>query len=179
MLKNKKGVTYLELLITVVVVIILSVISFKIHAYNTEKAVAVDGVNLMRKIIDAEIAYRLENRKWCLSFAELPITLEGELKEGSADIIKTKDFIYSLEESGTDGRYLSINAVRNYFDKYEIDQSKEDGYSMCLKVDYEYEKNSNNNNNKVKLYTFTAKSYNVYAILEKAVVNYLINRFSK
>jgi len=167
MLKNRKGVTFIEIMLTVSIVLILSIISFKIYGYQTEKATAVSGVNLMRKIADTEKVYYMEHKEWCLSFADLPMELDGEFKEGADNTIKTKDFIFSLTTAGSNGKDLSINAVRNYFDKFEIEENKEDGYSMSWIV----------SRDDTKSYKFTARSYNVYATLEKTVVNYLKKRF--
>ncbi len=171
MLKNKKGVTYIELMLAVATVIILSVISLKIYGYNSEKAVAVEGVQLMREIANVEIVYRMENKEWCFDFDKLPLKIEGKKVEEQGDnVIKTKDFVFFLSENGNN-KDLSIKAIRSYDGDIDIGERNSRGYSMTMLVKFDL---SNKN-----VYSFNAKGYNVYARIERALANYLNKRFEK
>ena len=110
MLKNKKGVSLMEVMVVCVIVAILGLAGIGIYEYQVEKTTATNGFNMIRKIVDVEIAYRMENKEWCLSFDELPVKIEGEIDEGSA---VTRDFVYSLdsEDSSTSSVTSSIFSI--------------------------------------------------------------------
>ncbi|WP_372518476.1 type II secretion system protein [Candidatus Ruminimicrobiellum ovillum] len=156
MLKNKKGISFVEVLITLVIVAIIGLLSIRIQAYQSEKAIATDGVMLSRQIVDAEIAYRLENRKWCLSFAELPMKIDGEPLSGSSitpdsdvnfsstfkSAVRTKNFVYTLKckYRDNDNTELEIRATRciegDPF-SFNDDSYRNGGYAFSYRINYD------------------------------------------
>lgn len=112
MLKNNKGFSLLEILITCVLVFIIGFISMRIHTYHVEKAVVVDAVRIMRNILEAEQVYRMENKCWTFSFDELPIeigtSLNGsELSNGQLpdQARRTDNFVFMLASVGSSNVY--------------------------------------------------------------------------
>lgn len=141
MLKNNKGVSLIEVLITCLLVGIVGLLSIRIHNYSTEKSLATDGVRIMREIVDSELIYRLENKQWCYSFDDLPMKISGErLSETS---IRTNNFVYTLCSdiaytstivNPKAGSNLVVRARRCYPGQ-AFDESSNDGYAMYYKVD--------------------------------------------
>lgn len=173
MLKNRKGVTLTELLIVVITVITLAVISFKMYAHQVEKSIAVDGTQLLRKIVDAEISYYTENKEWCLSFESLPLKIDnGEYLSSDKSEIRNNNFVFSLSskvESGID--YLSVNAIRHY-----DDTTVSAGAKRHYCINFVMPNNFDPTNKKYGMKAVTATGY---TSKDKAVVNYLNRRFSK
>ncbi len=156
MLKNKRGISLVEVLITLVIVSIVGLLSVRIHAYQAEKAIATNGVNLLRQIVDAEIAYRTENRKWCLSFDELPVKINGTALTGSdiapdsdtnfsstfKSAVRTKDFVYTLKckYRDNDNTELNIRATRCIEGEpfsFNDDSYRNGGYAFSYNINYD------------------------------------------
>ena len=171
MLKNKKGVTFVELMIAVITIIVLSVVSYKMYGYQIEKSVAVDGAQLLRKIVDSEMTYRLENRVWTSSFDDLDLKIDAVPVSGSESTVKTKDFVFSL---GVDRTTLEITALRYYTEK-DFDSGKY-GYSMIFKMDSNTSGSEDDNDSYA--IGFDANSIGGTRV-EGSVVNYLRKRFGR
>lgn len=187
MLKNRKGFSLIEVLITCVVVVIVSVLSIRILSYQTEKTIATDGVMLLRKIVDAEIAYRLENRKWCLSFAELPVKIDGVPLSGSnitpdsdanfaitfKDGIRATNFVYTLKckYRDNDNTELDVRATRCVEgEDFSFNNSsyRKGGYAFSYNIDF--------NTLKVRFSAGSMSSSTIH--FDNAfVVKYLRNKF--
>ncbi len=112
MLKNKKGFSLLEILITCVLVFIIGFISMRIHTYHVEKAMVVDAVRIMKNILEAEQVYRMENKRWTFSFDELPIEIGtkvngSELSNGQlpGQAVRTENFVFMLASTGSSNVY--------------------------------------------------------------------------
>lgn len=174
MLKNRKGVTLIEVMIICVLVLILGLISNRIYEYQIEKAVATDAVNILRKIVDVEIAYRLENKQWCTSFDELPIKIEGEINGSS---LITNTFVYTLESrasSSSSSSTLIVKANRDYGDDVVVTDSKRYAYGITFKIDSK----DFNKEFAAELYIHPTVGY--YSnMIYKSAVGYLNRKFAK
>ena len=172
MLKNKKGVTLVELLIVVITVIALSVISAKMYTHQIERTISLDGSQLLRKIADAQMVYYLENKMWSPSFEYLPVEIDGgEYVSSDKKVIKNKDFVFFLSTKAEDGVvYLSVDAMRKY-DNTEISDTKRNYY-----INFTIPSNFNPDNKK---YTMKAVTASGATSKDKAVVNYLNKRLKK
>ena len=163
MLKNRKGVTYIELLLTVVAVIVLAVISFRLYGYNIERSVAVEGAETLRRIADAEMVYRLENKTWA-NFEDLTLKLEGELLDSKT--FKKDNFVFDIDfDENSD---VKIRA-RRYYNEGEITSGNK-SYWLVASV--------------AKIPADNGRFYDVYARAddsatgkEKTVVNYINKKF--
>ena len=161
MLKNKKGVTYIELLMTVLAVIVLSVLSFRLYGYHIEKSVAVEGAQLLRKIADAEIVNRLEYKNW-VNFENLVMTIDGELL--NANTIKKENFIYSIAGDFGNAGTIQISATRYYT---EEDNTKNYRITATLSPQLTSEN------------YFNIEAVGGNTAKEKAVVAYINKRFGR
>lgn|GEM_PF-2160253 len=156
MLKNKKGFSLVEILIACVVIIILGVLSIQIQSYQAEKSRVIHAVDLMRKILDAEIAYRLENKHWCFSFDELPMEIGVELDNSELGYGRTKetarrteDFVFILASSGADNAVVQPESsthpnmaviVKRCYPGEKYDEEADRGYTLYWDMNTEFRK---------------------------------------
>ncbi len=172
MLKNNKGVSLMEVMVVCVIVAILGLAGIGIYEYQVEKTTATNGFNMIRKIVDVEIAYRMENKEWCLSFDELPVKIEGEIDEGSA---VTRDFVYSLDsEDSSTSSTLIIKADRNDEGDIVVTDSKQYAYGMTFKI------NDKNFDTAFGAERYVHPKVGHYTdIIYKSAVRYLNRKFAK
>lgn len=106
-MKNKeKGFTLIELIITMVIVAILSIVSVTGYAIHVENARASEVCPIVHSIIDAQKIYYLENGCYCDCITDLPIEVDGNIvrmsnigSDGqSRDCIQTQSFAYATWE---------------------------------------------------------------------------------
>lgn len=106
-MKNKiKGFTLIELIITMVIVAILSIVSITGYAIHVENARASEVCPIVHAIIDAQKIYYLENGCYCDAITALPIEVDGNIVNRSnfggdgqdRDCIQTQYFSYATWE---------------------------------------------------------------------------------
>ena len=120
MKKKQKGFTLIELVITVVIVGILSLVSVPIYQYYVERARLTEAISNLRAIADANIFYYLENKTWCKDIRELPIKLEGTaILEDKYWRIENDNFVYACVGDSADDTIATVNR-KPYHQRYWI-----------------------------------------------------------
>jgi prepilin-type N-terminal cleavage/methylation domain-containing protein len=120
MKKTQKGFTLVELIITIVIVGILSLISGPIYEYYVEKARFTEAFSVLRAIADANTMYFVERGLWCNDIRELPIQIEGTLvNEDGAWRIQNDNFIYACVGDTSDDTIATVNRAP-YHQRYWV-----------------------------------------------------------
>ncbi len=120
MKKTQKGFTLVELVITIVIVGILSLISAPIYEYYVEKARFTEAFSILRTIADANTMYFIERGVWCNDIRELPIQLEGTIiNEDGAWRVENQNFVYACVGDSSDDTIATVNRTP-YHKRYWI-----------------------------------------------------------
>ena len=121
---NNKGFGLVELLISVVIVISLSAVSFNYYKMSLEKSKVIDAMSMLRKIADAHMLYYRENRIYTDDITKLLVKFDGEeVAENGYNWIKTELFLYRTDvpPSASDSSDSSFKiAFASRPDKYNI-----------------------------------------------------------
>ena len=118
--ETQKGFTIVELVITMVIVSILSIVSIPIYQHYIERARLTEAISILRTIADANTMYFIERGQWCNDIRELPVQLEGEIiSADGAWRIQNKNFIYACVGEESDDTIATVNRAA-YHGRYWI-----------------------------------------------------------
>lgn len=117
---QNEGFTFVELVIVIVIVAILSIISVPIYRRYIEKARFTEAMTNLRAIADANTMYFVEKGVWCTDITQLPIQLEGTvIKKDNYNRIQNDNFIYACVGDSNDDTIATVNRAP-YHKRYWI-----------------------------------------------------------
>ncbi|MDR0952649.1 MAG: prepilin-type N-terminal cleavage/methylation domain-containing protein [Elusimicrobiota bacterium] len=100
-LPNKKGVTLMEMMVVVVVLLGMTAVAYPTYMSALEKGRAMEAVTLVGHLVAAQHKYKAENGAYATSFKALDVEISGQAKTTDATVvtdtkITTKGFTYQL-----------------------------------------------------------------------------------
>lgn len=133
-IKNKNGMTLLELMVVVIIIGGLAAVSYPAYVSSIEKARATEAAKMVATIQAAESKYETDFDGFTTKVTDLSFEPVGKGVSISDSIINTKNFRYTLEEDKVSAARTSGNT------SYSIVGVYEDDFVRCVFSDEEGEK---------------------------------------